>query len=394
VPSAKQFLALQENRNFEHPPLGKLIIAASIGICGDRPIGWRFMSTVFGALTAVGMFLLGLALFRNEKSALLVVILSLLNQLLYVQARVAMLDTFMMAFLVWGLAWFCFAWDSSLNRNQLIKYLCCAGIMFGLAMACKWTSFTAWFGCLFLMGVAFRSKHRGIKHIKQIRRYPTLWQELRFLDVFLCFIIIPVVVYYITFIPFFFIHRTPAYTLWDILFKMQWAMWDGQMRVVSDHPYMSNWITWPWMTRPIWYAYENSGTKNEFVRGVILLGNPIIMWGGVWAMLSCIWDVVEKRSREAFFIVAFYVIFFFSWAIIPRKIMFYYYYYPAGMILSLALVFLYHELKHINAKWTKYGLTVYLAIALGMFIYFFPVLSAYKISTHHFYSLMWFRNWI
>src|SRR5262245_53901289 len=56
VPSAKQFLAHQQNQNWEHPPLGKMIMAVGIAVFGDRQLGWRFMSTVFGALTLVGMY--------------------------------------------------------------------------------------------------------------------------------------------------------------------------------------------------------------------------------------------------------------------------------------------------------------------------------------------------
>src|SRR4051794_15618530 len=63
VPSAKQFLDLKVNQNWEHPPLGKELMAVSIGIWGDRPIGWRFASVLFSSLTLVGMYLWALAVF-------------------------------------------------------------------------------------------------------------------------------------------------------------------------------------------------------------------------------------------------------------------------------------------------------------------------------------------
>ena len=40
---------LEGERFFDlHPPLGKFIIAASIALFGDDPIGWRLMPAVFG----------------------------------------------------------------------------------------------------------------------------------------------------------------------------------------------------------------------------------------------------------------------------------------------------------------------------------------------------------
>src|SRR4051812_578679 len=81
VPAAKSFLALQENKNWEHPPLGKVFISMGIALFGDRPLGWRFMSTIFGSLTLVGMYVLALVLFRNRKTALWVALLTLSNHL-------------------------------------------------------------------------------------------------------------------------------------------------------------------------------------------------------------------------------------------------------------------------------------------------------------------------
>ena len=45
-----------------HPPLGKLIMTLGILIWGDTPLGWRFMSAVFGALGLGAVYLLGLRL--------------------------------------------------------------------------------------------------------------------------------------------------------------------------------------------------------------------------------------------------------------------------------------------------------------------------------------------
>jgi dolichyl-phosphate-mannose--protein O-mannosyl transferase len=176
---------------------------------------------------------------------------------------------------------------------------------------------------------------------------------------------------------------------------MQVQMWDGQQRVVSQHPYMSTWPGWPLMLRPIWYAFEKDG--EQFIRGVLMLGNPLIMWGGLAALGACVWAWFVQRSRDAFLIVFFFAAFYFCWALIPRKIAFFYYYYPAGMTLSMAIAFVFHYWETgKKAVWSRYYLLrwTYFAACLGIFIYFFPILAALRIPSESFRQWMWLRSWI
>jgi dolichyl-phosphate-mannose-protein mannosyltransferase len=407
VPSAKQFLEMKENQNWEHPPLGKLIMAAGIGLWGDIPIGWRFMSTVFGALTLVGMYLWGLALFGTESAALWVALITLLNQLLYVQARIGMLDTFMFGFIVWGLAAFTATWKIGLDPKRSRQFLMATGIFLGLGTACKWFTVIPWFTCLVLIGLvrlfqAWRTRFEAPSPDDWY--HPDLWKGLRYRDFFLYLGVIPLLVYFATFTPYYIIQK-PAVGFWD-LFAMQAKMYDGQLRVVSQHPYMSQWPDWPLLKRPIWYAFDKEGANQEIVRGVLLIGNPLIMWSGMIALVACAWGFIRSRRRDAFLILAFYAAFFGSWILIPRKVAFYYYYYPAGMVLSFALAYVFQWWDRTKRNRKKVVVTkslfpdwnwpewAFLAASLGVFVYFFPILAALKISSDDFIKWMWFRSWI
>ncbi len=399
VPSAKQFLELRENQNWEHPPLGKEIMAVGVGVFGDEPFGWRVMSTFFGSLTLVGMFLWGLAVFRDENIAIWVGIVTLFNQLLYVQSRIGMLDTFMWAFLVWGLAAFCAVWTTRISAETTRRYLGFAGAMFGLATACKWIAVVPWVFCIGLILMVRLFQYWGLGFSKpsawttEEEFYsPGLFDDLGYRQLALRLGAIPVLFYFLTFIPYFFIDRTPSYGLLDIL-QMQPKMWDGQLRVVTSHPYMSNWTSWPLMTRPIWYAFDKEPGAPEFVRGVLLLGNPLMMWGGLLAVAACVWGFLARRARDAFLISAFYLLFVFCWAVIPRKIAFYYYYYPAGMTLSLALAWVFQHLE-MSLFRTRLARWAFAGAAFGMFVYFFPILSGMKIRSEDFRSWMWLQSWI
>ena len=395
VPSAKQYLSGQENQNWEHPPLGKLIMAVGIGLFGDQPLGWRVMSTVFGSLTLVGTYLWALALFSEAGLALWVALLTLFNHLLYVQARIGMLDTFMMAFIVWALAAFTASFNVERSLQSTKRLLLFAGAMFGLGVGCKWFTVIPWWSCLLLVIVVrlLQSWQMQFAEAKVTDWYlPEQWRGVKWTDWFVYLGIVPVIFYFLTFIPMFTIQKPPI-GLWD-LFSMQAKMFDGQLRVVNSHPYMSGWADWPLMKRPIWYAFDKESGLPESVRGVILLGNPLIMWSGLLALLVALWGWIIDRRRDAFLVLFFYVAFFSSWVLIPRKVAFYYYYYPAGMSLSLALAYVFLRIeKRFMPRW-NWPRWTFLALSAALFIYFFPVLAALKIPADSFRKWMWFSSWV
>ncbi|MEK6579940.1 MAG: hypothetical protein AABZ55_11990, partial [Bdellovibrionota bacterium] len=304
---------------------------------------------------------------------------------------------------------FSIAWRTPIERKHLRYAFILMGVSLGLASACKWFGIICWLailGLFILIKIYPRFKEyraRGKKHSnKTLNPYDLgIWIDLKMFsqmplrEGLLWLVVAPISIYFLTFIPLFFL-RTPLgelRSLWD-LFLMQKEMWAGQLRVVNKHPYMSQWWDWPLMTRPIWYAFDREGQSSEFVRGVILLGNPLIMWSGLLAVALCFWQWVKSRDRASFVILFFYALFYGSWAVIPRKVSFYYYYYPAGMILSLALAQAFEwgekgPLFHL--KWARW---MFLAASGIMFIYFFPILSGFKIPWTEYLRWMWFRSWI
>jgi dolichyl-phosphate-mannose--protein O-mannosyl transferase len=395
VPSAKQFLAHVPNQNWEHPPLGKMLMAVGIGIFGDRQLGWRFMSAVFGSLTLVGMYLWALALFREKRIALWVALITFVNHLLYVQARIGMLDTFMFAFIVWGLAAFTATWDPKRSFPAQRRLLAFAGLMFGLATATKWFGLMPWMACLALVFVVRVLQKGGVRlaHARPTDWYrPDLWRSLSTWDWIHYLVLHPLFAYFLCFIPRLMIeHRGPWYTAPLDFAEMQLRMWDGQLRVVTSHPYMSQWYQWPLMNRPIWYAFEHEGS---LARGVVLLGNPLVMWTGLLALVACAVEWFRSRAYDAFLILFFYFSLYGSWILIPRKVSFYYYYYPAGMTLGLALAYAFHHGevgRYFKYPWARW---VFLAVASLLFVYFLPILAGTPIEAGELGRWMWFRAWI
>jgi dolichyl-phosphate-mannose--protein O-mannosyl transferase len=109
VPAAKQMLEPGTPGpllNPMHPPLAKQMMAWSIRIFGDGPLGWRYPSVLFGALAIVAMYLCGLVLFASQGAALATAALTFLNQMVFVQSRIAMLDIYALTFDLFGIAAF------------------------------------------------------------------------------------------------------------------------------------------------------------------------------------------------------------------------------------------------------------------------------------------------
>jgi dolichyl-phosphate-mannose--protein O-mannosyl transferase len=348
VPAARLLLDPGPGVNLEHPPLAKALIAAGMAVFGDRPLGWRFMSTVFGSLALVGTYLWALALFAEQRIALWVAAVTLFNQVLYVQSRIAMLDVFSLAFIMWALAAF------------TASRLAWAGVFLGLAIACKWSGVIAW---LLVAGLA--------------------WRGIRARHWVLHFGIIPLAVYYASFAL-----LSPR----DFL-SAQAAMWQLQSTLGGPHTYASSWFQWPVIARPIWYFFEGSGWGGGrgSAQAVVFLGNPLVFWAGIAAVLACLHGWLARRHREAFLIFAAYAGCTLAWAVIPRKIAFAYYYFPAAMILGCALAYLFYRTALARWAWPRW---TFLALCAALFVWFLPVSSAaLGVSESGFGQLMWFRSW-
>ena len=95
---------LGDDPNAEHPQLAKLIIAGSIELFGDGPFAWRIGSIIFGALALLGLFVLVRAAGGSERLAAGACALMVCDNLLLVQGRIATLDIYVLAAMLWGAA--------------------------------------------------------------------------------------------------------------------------------------------------------------------------------------------------------------------------------------------------------------------------------------------------
>jgi len=100
VPDARNILAGHGEIRYEHPPLGQLLITLSMLIFGDNPLGWRFLSIIFGAIVLVLFYLVVRRLGMSDRITSLAVFLLAFENLNFIQSGVAMFDVFTFTFML------------------------------------------------------------------------------------------------------------------------------------------------------------------------------------------------------------------------------------------------------------------------------------------------------
>jgi dolichyl-phosphate-mannose--protein O-mannosyl transferase len=374
VPAAQGVLEALTDRNYEHPPLGKLLIAAGLALFGDDPLGWRFMSVVFGASTLGAIYLWARALFAERRAALMTVALSAVNHHVYVMSRVAMLDGFMVAFMVGGLA--AWSWAARAAPDRRAAWMALAGALLGLSAAAKWSGLFAlgWVGCLALLAGEWR---------RPVRLLVTLG-------------VLPAVCYFATFLPLFCAPDGPAFSFAE-LWAMQARMLAGQLHVGTDHPYNAGWWTWPLMLRPMWFAFDPEPTPG-YVRGVFMVGNPLLMWGGLLFLARTAVAWLREGSAVARHITLGFLFMYLPWILVPRGVWYYYYYYPAALLLGFAASAVFLERRRTadaaqRARWGRLEWS-WLVLCVDVFVWFYPFLAALPMNGDLLRLWAWFERWI
>jgi dolichyl-phosphate-mannose--protein O-mannosyl transferase len=381
VPAARAFADWSANLNRYNPPLAKYFIALSIRLLGDTPARWRAASTVFGALTVVAIYLWGLTLFRRAQSpAIFAALIALTNQHLYILARAAMLDVFMFCFMAWGMTAFCAAWmgDTSLRRTRAL--LIFSGTMFGFATACKWLGVVA-LGAAAVTVFAARARSQANKNddarppsagqLDEVWYSPEPIRRLGWSTLLAAFVVAPFVAYCLTILPLLFL---PGASLQQVI-SHQLYIWTQHTTFHGAPIQTGAWWAFPVSIAPLTFYFERTP---ETARTVVLLGNPLVLWSGLAAVVWCGWEWLRRGSRPAFLIVLWYAALYFCWAVIPLNFFYRYYYFPAATILSLALA--YFPYRHPDAR--LFGVPahwLFLTAAAIVFLLLLPLSSALPI---------------
>ena len=384
VPAARQMLEPvmpSPMLNPMHPPLAKEIIAFSIHVLGDNPLGWRYPGTLFGALAIVAIYLGALALFASPSAAIAAALIAFFNQMLFVMARTAMLDIFALTFALFGIAAFLFGFRRA--RPQLCFAL--SGLAFGLAAACKWSGLFPLATCIVIIAAirlmqGWRTQFADAKESDWYR--PDLWPDFRAHHFAICFVLLPALGYLSSFVALY------GFSPGGLIEAQRRIFTDNTTSAIAGHTYMSSWPSWPFLVRPVWFLFDK--LDNGTISAVVLLGNPLVLWPALLALVVALRDFVIARRWDAFLVLAFYLGPYLAWALLPRSLAFIYYYLPSATTASLVLVY---ALRREGAP--RWLLWAFVAVAAAGFAAMLPISAAFIGTTMQtFNRLMVFQNWI
>ena len=380
LPAARAALALSHLANPEHPPLGKELIALGVAVFGDRPLGWRILPALFGALA---LFAAMRAMWFASLSRFATIAFGVLLATgfhLFIQARIAMLDIFMGAFMLAAL-WMC---AGAVRENETARWrLAIAGAAFGCAMASKWNAVPV----AALPGLAFlavRLRFAGLRFLTAWRGPPVGGMTLVEAAVWLG--LLPLAVYVLTYLPMAFLARD-AIPLSGLV-EHHRQMLALQEQLLQPHTYQSVWYEWIGNWRSIWYLYE---PVDEAQRGVLLIGNPLTMLLGLPALAWCAWTGFFRGRWDALGVFVLYAVSLGLWIVAAKPVQFYYHYFLPSSFLLAALALALDALWRRGRRWTP---LLALAGSAAMFAFFWPILTAAPLDgPQAFARWTWLDSW-
>ncbi|TPG13041.1 phospholipid carrier-dependent glycosyltransferase [Sphingomonas oligophenolica] len=370
VPAARALRALTAPANSEHPLIGKLLIAVGIQLFGDHPLGWRALSTVAGTAVVMGVFAILWLGTRQLRPAVVGALLTILNFTVFVQARIAMLDGFMAAFVVLGVA--AMLWSMRAHGAAMWRRWIGAAVLLGLAVACKWTAapYVAAAAGAFLV----------LRHRRADR-----WPGMNPAFAIGVLAGVSIATYFVTFAPAFFYAAEPL--TWAQLVPFQLDMYRLQTQILPPHTYQSSWSTWPLDLRPIWYLYEPADGAQ---RGILMIGNPVVLWGGLIAVCACAIGWVRTRDTASGASAMLWLFSIAIWAAIPKSLGFFYYFYLSSIWLPIALAIAFDRF----GRRLRYGDEAFVLLSAVLFVHFYPILAATALpGPQAFTRWTWFDSW-
>ncbi|HYM49962.1 MAG TPA: phospholipid carrier-dependent glycosyltransferase [Candidatus Limnocylindrales bacterium] len=396
------------------PPLAKLIIALGIKLFGFNSFGWRVMSALFGTAVVPLMYLLARQLVPIRFFAIAAGFLTTFDGLMFVESRTAVIDIFPIAFIVAAYLLFHLHVRAGTPFRQRWTIVVTA-LLLGLGLAAKWTALAAYGTVVVLLcGLLWR----------RVVRYDRRTGGVAILSLAL----LPAIVYLLSFTQYLTVHHSldafvePPLGLsplhfdlgnaWQSLVNFHRWTFNYHYTLRAPHPYYSPWFSWPALYRPVAYYYQSAGlgadhfTGQNLVAEIFNLGNPVIWWASIAALVTCGALAVWRRSYAAIFIL---VAFFAAWlpfSRVPRGL---FLYHMLGglplMILALALVLtwvrpfrLTGSLARLSGPLARQAGRVivysYLATVLAFFIYFYPLWTGLPLPYSSWLSHMWVPSWI
>lgn len=386
-----------------HPPLGKILIAVGIALFGMNPFGWRIMGVLFGAGMIPVMYLFAKKLFGGYLFPLVAAFLLTFDFMHFTLSRIATIDVYTTFFI---LLMYYFMYDYFTKKSYQVgfkaslKPLFWCGLSFGLGVAVKWISLYAGVGLAILFfsakTIEYLDYHRAKKRKEAAEGsdhwtsgFVTFYIKKTFLFCVLVFVLIPAVIYLLSYLPFM-VLPGPGHGVKAVV-SYQKHMYTYHSQLVATHPFASPWWEWPIIRRPIWF-YSGRNLPPGLSASIVAMGNPAVWWLGILALVPALVLAIKKREKGMAVVFIAMAFQYLPWVLVPR-LTFIYHFFSTVPFLILAMVYLFKQILHKYPSAAK-GVYIYLGLVGILFFLFYPVLSGLAVPSSYVQSLRWFKTWI
>jgi dolichyl-phosphate-mannose-protein mannosyltransferase len=263
VSNARNYIVGRADWN-DHPPLGKLVLVPAMKVFGDRGLGWRLSSALFGLAMVVLVGLIAAKLFRDRRVGLLASAFVAVDGFFLSYARSALIDNPLTTFIYAALALMLYA--------RSLWWFAWAGVCVGLAVASKWTGVCV----LLLAPFLLRKQGHSIFHVA--------WM---FTIASLVYVAIGAAALKIT--------HQPISTAG--MMRTNWSLLQHHAGfTVWDNAGSSKWYTWPFLTHPLVMHFERVGPNA--VRASSTIGNLLLWFATTAAVLAALVGLVRAIWRR------------------------------------------------------------------------------------------------
>jgi dolichyl-phosphate-mannose--protein O-mannosyl transferase len=277
-----------------------------------------------------------------------------------------------------------------------------AGVALGAGLATKWSAFTALLAVVVLSFLWEVTRRRGLG----VRRAVLDALPAEGFGLVMAFAVVPALVYLASYAGWF------AHFGWSLgdWWRLQARIFDyhRNLSIIDEatgepaHPYLSQAWRWLLLYRPVLY-YADYGTG---VRQVIYAnGNPAIFWGSLLAIPYCAIAWARKRDWRAGFVVIAVACLYVPWLFVSRP-QFLFYATPIAPFLVLACVYALRDLSEVRFEGLRSTereprvvrpyLPVaigFVVVAVGLFVWFWPVLTGGPLGDADWARRAWFPSW-
>jgi dolichyl-phosphate-mannose-protein mannosyltransferase len=390
-----------------HPPLGKWLIGVGEQAFGYNAFGWRVAAAVVGSLSVLVLVRVARRMTRSTLLGCVAGLLLCFDGLHFVQSRVAMLDIFLMWWIL--VAFACLLIDRDAFRAGLAggrpagfrPWRLLAALCLGCALATKWSAvwYVVAFGLLAFAWDCGARRSAGVTGpVVATLRSAAGWAPL-------CLVVV-LGAYTLSWSGWFF--STGAYDrAYGSNALAGWIQYHREIlrfhtHLTTYHRYAS--LPWSWLLlgRPVAYFYSTPTGCGaaSCSREVLALGNPVLWWPFAGTLVVMAWRWLARRDWRAAAVLAAVGAGFLPWLPYPHRTMFLFYALPALPFLVLAttmclgVVLGGPEASPRRRLAGALAVAGYVVLVVVTFTFFYPLLAGTTLTYLDWHRRMWFGTWV